>query len=218
MAGDERDPGEAQAPGRWSRRSALAGVAAGFGLAGVGAGAVAGAVAIAGRPLVAPAAPVAAAPVGRRVGHLYLTIVSGRMLHKPGWPMAVPADFTVPAHADVTVTIRNFDGGAAAVPTAYLAVQGIQGAGMQVLAATEGAAAATLRRLPAGGASHTFTVSGLHLNVPVPPASTVTFRFRTGAPATYAWQCFAPCGTGKAGWAGPMADGGYMQGKMTVAI
>ncbi len=200
-------------------RSLMAGVATGLGLAVAASAVAATVVYAAGGPLtVKPAPAKAAAQSGApTTTHLYLTIESGRMLGKPGWPQYVPANFTVPAHSKVIVTIRNFDGGAATIPAPYLKVQGTSSGSEQVLSAKPGAKPQTVTQLPAGGASHTLTVGQLHLNVPVPPASTVTFSFHTGAPGTYAWQCFAPCGTGKTGWSGPMSDNGFMRGTMTVA-
>ena len=213
---------EQQVPGgkrETSRRSLVAGIAAGLGLAVAASAVAATVVYAAGGPLTVKPAPVkAVAQSGApTTTHLYLTIESGKMLGKPGWPQYVPANFTVPAHSKVIVTIRNFDGGAATVPAAYLKVQGTSSGSEQVLSAKPGAKPQTVSQLPVGGASHTFTVGQLQLNIPVPPASTVTFSFHTGAAGTYAWQCFAPCGTGKTGWSGPMADNGFMRGAMTVA-
>lgn len=202
------------------RFATLKGIAAGIGLAAIASIVTVAVVHAAGGPFAvrpAPAHSTTSQTSAPTTTHLYLTIESGRMIRKPGWPMYVPADFTVPANAKVIVTIRNFDGGAAAVPAPYLRVQGTSGGSEQILAATPGAKPQTVAHLPTGGASHTFTVSQLHLNIPVPPASTVTFTFHTHTPGKYTWQCFAPCGTGKTGWAGAMADNGYMRGTMTVA-
>ena len=202
------------------RRSLIAGVAAGLGLAVAASAVAATVVYAAGGPLTVKPAPTKTAatqPGAPTTAHLYLAIESGRMLGKPGWPQYVPANFTVPANAKVIVTIRNFDGGTAAVPALYLKVQGTSSGSEQVLAAKAGAKPQTISQVPTGGASHTFTVPQLHLNVPVPPASTVTFSFHTGAAGTYTWQCFAPCGTGATGWSGAMATNGYMRGVLTVA-
>jgi len=167
-------------------------------------------------PAAATAATTAAEP------HVYvdMSILTGKMLGKSGWPTYVPADFTVPAHALVTVTIRDFDDGPAPVPAANLKVQGTVGGNMTVINSILGDVAALpgtkVSSVAANDVAHTFTAAGLNLNVPVPPSSTVTFTFQTGAPGTYTWQCFAPCGTGTTGWSGPMADSGYMQGTITV--
>ena len=71
--------------------------------------------------------------------------------------------------------------------------------------------------------SHTFTVPALNLNVPIPGRAAagkryaiVTFLVRTGNAGIYAWRCFAPCGDGPDGQAGPMADDSYMRGTLIV--
>ena len=174
----------------------------------------------------APAAPTPAAAVAPSAGaaphaYVYLTILTGRMIGKPGWPMYSPADFTVPANALVTVTIRDMDPGTASVPAANLRVQGTVGNVERVVPAVLGnvaiAQGKSVASVPADDVAHTFTSSALGLNVPVPPTSTVSFTFRTGAPGTYSWQCFAPCGTGPTGWQGAMDESGYMRGTITVA-
>jgi hypothetical protein len=51
----------------------------------------------------------------------------------------------------------------------------------------------------------------------IPDAPMVTtFSFLTGAPGTYVWQCFDPCGAGFNGFGGPMGTKGYMSGTITV--
>lgn len=65
-------------------------------------------------------------------GWLYLTILTGRMLGRPGFPEFVPADFQVPAHALVHGEIRCFDGGAATIPAGYQRVRGTPDRGRQV--------------------------------------------------------------------------------------
>lgn len=163
-------------------------------------------------------APVAAAkPVHT---HLYMTILTGKMIKKPGWPMYYPADFKVPADATVTVEIKNFDDGTAPLPAGspYTKVTGVKGDQVTVTTGTGAQKTATeISSLPANQVSHTFTVSGLKLNVPVPASSTVRFTFKTPkTPGTYRWQCEAPCGTGPNGMGGAMMTDGYMMGKMIV--
>jgi hypothetical protein len=150
--------------------------------------------------------------------YLYLTIVTGHMLKQPGWPAYEPAFFSVPAHALVTVQITNFDDGTA--PTGahspFLTVSGVLGNAMTVTAWGKHQST-QVRSLRSEQVSHTFTVPSLHLNVPVPARSTVTFTFRTGAAGNYTWYCMAPCGTGESGWGGAMTRLGYMRGTLTVA-
>jgi hypothetical protein len=62
--------------------------------------------------------------------HVYLVeqIVTGKMIGKPGWPEFSPATITVPADSIVTMTIVNYDDGAAPLPdgSSALAVSGVQ--------------------------------------------------------------------------------------------
>lgn len=143
---------------------------------------------------------------------------------KPGgppsnWPAYIAASsLTVPANSAVTVTIRNFDlGDAALAKDSPLAkVQGT----MDGTASFDGH---PYSALDAAKVSHTFTIPQLGLNVPVPGDApngdsylTVTFTFHTGKAGTYTFACFAPCGTGDSGFDGPMAKMAYMKGTLTV--
>ncbi len=152
---------------------------------------------------------------------LYLTILTGKMLGKPGWPMYVPADFSVPANSTVHAEIRCFDDGAADIPSGYEKVRGTVNGSMTVLAAVDGDVAhAKSQTVTSGGpkdVAHTLTIADTGLNIPIPPLCTVRFTFKTGAPGAHGWQCMAACGTGQGGWGGPMATNGYMSGTMTVS-
>lgn len=143
---------------------------------------------------------------------------------KPGgpsenWPAYLAStSLTVPAHSVVTVTIRNFDlGDAALTPNSPLAkVTGT----VSNVASFNGTSYSSL---DAAKVSHTFTIPQLGLNVPIPgdaPANanylTVTFSFQTGKAGTYTFQCYAPCGTGTSGFDGPMASMAFMKGTLTV--
>lgn len=170
-------------------------------------------------------APATAAPASQAQPphvHLYLTIVTGKMNGKPGWPEYIPGNFSVPAGAIVDVQIRDFDSGAAAIPGGYNKVIGTVGGTIKIIKAVGGAVdqqpGTTVAQVPANDVAHTFTINenGFNLNVPVPPLSTVEFSFKSPAAGTYDWQCFAACGTGQAGWGGPMATDGWMKGVMTV--
>ena len=142
--------------------------------------------------------------------------------NKPGgpddWPAYSPSELTVPANSLVTITIHDYDFGAAQLPdtSSYKNVEGIEGN-------TVTADGQTYSSLDASNVAHTFTIPELQLNVPLiasaPPNaqySTVTFTFRTGAAGTYTWHCFAPCGTDPDGWGGPMNTKGFMMGTLTV--
>jgi hypothetical protein len=152
--------------------------------------------------------------------HLALDILPA----KPGgpaenWPAYLASTpLTVPANHVITVIIRNFDLGDAALAdgSPLARVQGTLGGG----ASFDGQA---YTALDAAKVSHTFTIPQLGLNVPIPgdaPANasylTVTFSFRTSRAGTYTFECFAPCGTGDNGFDGPMASMAYMKGTLTV--
>lgn len=153
-------------------------------------------------------------------GWLYLTILTGRMLGRPGFPEFVPADFQVPAHALVHGEIRCFDGGAATIPAGYQRVRGTTDGAMTVIAAVHGdlagTRAQTLEAVDAKAVAHTLTIPAIGLNIPVPPLHTVRFTFDSGAAGAHRWQCMAGCGTGQGGWGGPMATPGYMNGTLRV--
>jgi|GEM_PF-1275083 len=172
-----------------------------------------------------PAAGGAAAPplaVAATPGEswLYLTIVTGGMIGKKGWPEYVPGDFSVPAGSTVHVEIRCFDDGPASIPGGYEKVKGTVDGSMTVLSAVDGdvaqAKSQTVTSIDPKNVAHTLTIADTGLNIPVPPLGTVRFTFKTGPAGAHGWQCMAACGTGQGGWAGPMATGGYMNGTMTV--
>ena len=75
--------------------------------------------------------------------------------------------------------------------------------------------------VPNGEVSHTFTVVGLGLNLPIPVAPTgrsvtVVARFVVRRPGTFVWQCYAPCGSGPNSMGGAMAAKGWMEGTVGV--
>lgn len=74
--------------------------------------------------------------------------------------------------------------------------------------------------------THTFTVTnstGILLNIPTwagnnPNGGAVTHAsFYLNQTGTFMWQCYAPCGTGPAGWDGAMATAGWMTGTVIVS-
>lgn len=137
----------------------------------------------------------------------------------------------VPAHALVTVTIKNYDTATPLHDPFYAQVRGTEGGVMLVNGKKMAGIDYSL-------ASHTFTIHYfpdsaqplLDVSVPVmavpstapnlangyPAPQTISFQFRTGAPGHYIWQCFDPCGTRFDGFGGPMATTGYMAGTLVV--
>ncbi len=180
-------------------------------------GRAAAAAAGAAAPGVAAVAPVAS---------LDLTIVTGAQIGKTEYPAYIPSDFTLPANSTVVVTITNFDD-ATALPAGaetYARASGIVGGTFTVtpIKPSDPNASAgptkTLSALDPAQVSHTFTVPGLGINVPIAPHARVTFTITTGAPGSFAWHCMDPCGAGSTGWGTAMATRrGYMEGTLTVA-
>jgi len=56
---------------------------------------------------------------------------------------------------------------------------------------------------------HTFTITQLGLNIPIPPTTVVSFSVTFSKPGTYMFMCDTPCGPG-------MGLNGYMQGYVVV--
>lgn len=77
---------------------------------------------------------------------------------------------------------------------------------------------ANVTNLAPYGVSHTFTVSQLGLNIPIPPSSTVVTTLYFAKQGTYHWQCEAPCGSGPNGWDGAMSTAGWMMGTLNIVL
>jgi hypothetical protein len=143
--------------------------------------------------------------------HLNIEILTGKMIHRPGWPKFTPANFTIPAGRVIDVTIRNLDDGTAPLVKGmdqYGRVMGVRGAvfenGKRVTSVNP------------NDVSHTFTIPGIGVNVPILPKTVTTFEFVAAKKGTFEWQCMATCGTGASGWGGAMAERGYMNGLVRV--
>ncbi|MHB8958723.1 MAG: cupredoxin domain-containing protein [Candidatus Limnocylindrales bacterium] len=157
---------------------------------------------------------------------LDLTIVTGDMIGKTEFPAYVPSDFTLPAHSTVVVTITNFDD-ATPLPKGsevYASAAGVVGGTFTVTPIDpkdpNGSAGPTqtLSSLNPAKVSHTFTVPGLGINVPIAAHARVSFTITTGDAGTFSWRCMDPCGAGPSGWGSAMAaKSGYMEGTLTVA-
>jgi hypothetical protein len=137
--------------------------------------------------------------------------------------------FKLPANSLVNVTVYQYD-------TATGLRNPFLGQPRGVVGGTFTLDGKSLDVLDPDLASHTFTVPDLGVSVPLAgvaddapnqceaapcPLSaahrTITFQFHTGAPGTYRWQCFVPCGAGWIfGFGGPMQTVGWMDGFLKV--
>ncbi len=131
---------------------------------------------------------------------LYLTVGFNFTTHEDEY---FPANFTIPADVNVVVTIHNYDNGTNPLGDSFGKVTGTVGG-------TATINGETVSSIPGAQISHTFSVAGLGLNVPLPPSSTVVFTIIAEVPGTYTWHCLAPCDIGA------MATPGFMQGTLTV--
>lgn len=153
---------------------------------------------------------------------------------EPDWVSYGPTtDITVPAHALITVTIDQYDGGEKITNPYFAQVHG-------TLGGTETVNGKTVTHTDPETIGHTFTLHAaptsqtpLFISAPLPalpddaaPApgsvypkpNVVTFSFMTGSPGSYVWNCEFPCGDGTyAKFGGPMSARGYMSGTLTVA-
>ncbi len=183
------------------------------------------------------ATPVGSATVnGRTLQHVTLAfntypdstgMVNGKPIHPSGnsaWPAYGPTNqFQVPAHALVTVTVRQYDSGGSLNNPWFATVRGTVGNVARVNGKL-------VHSIDPNNVGHTFTVRGIpgtdpafFLNVPFPAVpgnnqadngqyESVTFSFVSGSKGTYAWNCEFPCGTQVASFGGPMAAFGFMSG------
>jgi hypothetical protein len=154
-------------------------------------------------------------------------MVNGKPIHpsgNPGWPAYGPTNqFQIPAHALVTVTVRQYDSGGALNNPFFATVRGTVGNVARVNGKL-------VHSIDPNNVGHTFTVRGIpgtdpgfFLNVPFPAVGgdnqtdngqyeSVTFSFVSGTKGTYAWNCEFPCGVQLAGFGGPMSAYGFMSG------
>lgn len=165
-----------------------------------------------------PSAKTAYAATAPRHVQVNLNIVINQPGMQKDWPGYAPNHLVVPANSIVTVVIKDYDLGDTPLPhgSPFTSVQGVTGG----MAYADGK---TYSSLAPDKVAHTFTITQLHINVPLPgdgakgaDHNTIIFTFRTGKAGTYTFQCFDPCGTGSSGWMGPMMTKGYMVGTLTV--
>jgi hypothetical protein len=144
------------------------------------------------------------------------------------WPTVGPtSDFQVPAHALVTVTVRQYDGGAALDDPWLATVQGTVGG----VATVDGR---VVHSVDPDQVAHTFLLRSLPgapspflVNVPLPDVPgtgyaddgthrVIVFSFVSGPRGTYVWNCEFPCGQMVARFGSAMSTLGYMSGYVHV--
>lgn len=152
------------------------------------------------------------------------------------WVLYGPTpNLVVPAHSEVTITIRQYDSGISLLNNFYSHVQGTIGDTMTLDGKRMGG-------IPSDQVAHTFTIHGvepqgqpyLFVNVPlaclpdnVVSAGTdngfpahphvITFSFYVAGAGHYVWQCEYPCGSTYNSFGGAMSTNGYMNGTFDVA-
>ena len=156
----------------------------------------------------------AAAPTGPGTAYLYLTVGFD---FATGLDRYMPANFTVPAHTLLIVTITNYDNATNPVIADSARVRGTLGnvETMHAASETEGM---DMAAIPTDQVAHTFTVDtgGYALNVPIPHANRladpmiVSFRAYFNITGLFEWHCNAPCDPTS------MGTPGYMRGTLTV--
>lgn len=151
----------------------------------------------------------------------------------PDWVSYGPkSNFRVPAHALLTVTIKQYDSGGSLNNSFFAKPRGTIGG-------TETVDGKAVSQVNPGAVGHTFTIHGaptnqdpLFVSVPLPAVAddapvaphsaysaphVVTFSFITGGKGEYVWNCEYPCGDGTyANFGGPMSSRGFMSGTFTV--
>lgn len=155
-------------------------------------------------------------PASPSVDHLYLTVAFNPVT---GLDEYFPANFTVPAHTLVIVTITNYDNGTNPVPAAVANVIGTVG-GTESVVYPGTSAATTVSSVDITDIAHTFSVpvagGGYALNAPIPAAgptglpTTVSFGTYFNQTGDLVWMCMAPCDPGS------MVTPGFMTGTITV--
>ena len=157
----------------------------------------------------------AAAPT--HVTEVMKILTTGKLAGSGEQPRFTNSSWTVHKGQTVTIKIVSFDDGAAPLMGKYMKYTKVMG----TLNGTEVAGGKTVNNVSDINVSHTFTIVGLGLNIPVPAAPTgksivVTATFTPTKTGTFTWNCFAPCGTGTVGMNGAMKTNGWMTGKVKV--
>ncbi len=155
-----------------------------------------------------------AGPASTGLASLYLTI---------GFDFATrldryfPANFTVPTHVPVLVTITNNDNASNPVSRDVAVVAGTVG-NVETMRASSDPQGMNMTAVPPSQVAHTFTLDtgGYAMNVPIPAANSlsdpmiVTFRAYFNVTGSFVWHCSAPCDPAS------MESLGFMRGTITV--
>jgi hypothetical protein len=146
-----------------------------------------------------------------------MEILTGKMDHRPGWPRYTHASWSVRVGETVVLRVTNYDNGTAPLTGAQMMYDNVMG----TLGGSETVDGKPVRSVSDEEVSHTFTVVGLGLNLPIPVAPkggsvTVVARFVPKRTGRFVWQCYAPCGSGPNSMGGAMAMGGWMEGTVEV--
>lgn len=159
-----------------------------------------------------PAASTPSTPSGP--DYLYLTIAFNP---ETGLDQYFPANFTVPAHTLVVVTIADYDDASNPVSDATGCVKGTVGNTETITNASHPSGEA-VACIPGSEVAHTFSLntSAYDLNVPVPPSESiavpvlVTFSAYFNTTGQFVWHCLAPCDGVS------MVTLGFMMGTITI--
>ncbi len=139
------------------------------------------------------------------------------LTNSPFGPRYTHPSWTVRRGETVTLRITSYDNGTAPLTGSQMMFDQVQG----TLGGTETVDGKSVSSVPNGEVSHTFTVVGLGLNLPIPAAPTggtvtVVARFVARRPGTFVWQCYPPCGSGPNSMGAAMATRGWMEGTVGV--
>lgn len=188
----------------------------------VGAPAIVG-MACAGLASAGAATPAARHSSSPSVVQESLVLLDGGMTDHSGWPQIVGSkSIALPAHTKVELTIYSFDTGTAPLTKSLEIYDKVLG----TVGGNETINGKRVTSLANKAVAHTFTVPGIGLNLPIPVATSskrdgiqpavVTATFETSKTGTFAWHCYAPCGSGSDGMGGPMVTAGYMTGDVVI--
>lgn len=126
------------------------------------------------------------------------------------------ANITVPGNELIKLVVVCYDNGANNVSQTLATVSGTVNDSMVIFNGTSPTPAnyvGNVHSVPESEfVSHTFTVTSLGLNVPIPSSSIVVTYVRFNSTGTFTWNCFSPC----IGEPYMQTVPGYMEGTLTV--